>query len=628
MVDPRAGGDFRGDLLDGIGPQLRADAEDHGADVGADDRIVGRHRVATALGLKPSLVADDPGDVGELMADDGVGWEIHGRAGVAADFASAMPAPVTLLQVAATKSNRPFAPFIRGAAREDRKILQHPSNCRPKHGAATVGPLAGYSLDPLRRAHSDRRMQNLPRFGMWLGLGCAWLALGNVVATRATTEPAPVAFPGAVGFGIETPGGRGGRVLKVTNLHAAGPGSLAAAVSAKGPRIVVFEVGGVIDLDATTLSIAEPFLTLAGQTAPSPGITLIRGGVTIRTHDVVIQHLRVRTGDVGRSKKSGWEVDSMSTTAAWNVVIDHCSLAWGTDENLSASGPRFAGGETAEAWRAHTSHDVTFSHCIIAEGLSQSSHQKGEHSKGGLIHDNVRRIAIIGNLYASNVERNPLFKGGVQGVVVNNLIDNPGRKAVHYNLWGSEWAGHPFVAGELAVVGNVLHYGPDTQPGRPLVAVDGHGVLELFAEDNLAFDRQGQPVAEIAVMLSRGPREQRQGAGAKDGADPDYAVRPADVQVAEVKRLPTAPVWPKNFRAQPAAEVKAAVLKNAGARPWDRDAVDARIVSQVRAGQGRIIDSQEQVGGYPRAAMTVRKLTVPAEGLDAWLASFTPPSDE
>ncbi len=473
-------------------------------------------------------------------------------------------------------------------------------------------------------------MQNLPRFKVWLSLGCAWLGLCNATATHAANTPASVAiaFPGAVGFGVETPGGRGGRIIKVTNLDASGPGSLAAAVHAKGPRIVVFEVGGVIDLGATVLSIAEPFLTIAGQTAPSPGITLIRGGVTIRTHDVVIRHLRVRTGDVGCAKKSGWEVDSMSTTAARNVVIDHCSLAWGTDENLSASGPRFAGGETAAAWRDHTSHDITFSNCIIAEGLSQSSHKKGEHSKGGLIHDNTRRIAIIGNLYASNVERNPLFKGGAQGVIVNNLIDNPGRKAIHYNLWAGEWTGHAFVAGELAVVGNVLHYGPDTQPGRPLVAIDGHGVLELFAADNLAIDRQGDPVPEVAVMLSRIPHAQRHGNSSKDGADPDYTVRPTDAQVADVKRLPAAPVWPKNFQAKPAVAVEADVLKNAGARPWDRDAVDERIVRQVRAGQGRIIDSQEQVGGYPRAAMTARRLTIPSEGIDAWLASFTPQRDE
>lgn len=412
------------------------------------------------------------------------------------------------------------------------------------------------------------------------------------------SSPPADAFPRAVGFGSQTPGGRGGRVIKVTNLKASGRGSLADAVHAKGPRIIVFEVGGVIDLGATVLKIDQPFVTIAGQTAPSPGITLIRGGVNITTHDVVIQHLRVRAGDVGRPPKSGWEVDSMGTIAAWNVVVDHCSLAWSTDENLSASGPRFNGGDTPEAWRAHTSHDITFSHCIIAEGLSHASHAKGEHSKGSLIHDNARRISIIGNLYASNMERNPLFKGGVQGVIVNNLIDNPGNKAIHYNLLANEWGTHPYVDGEMAVVGNVMQYGPDTKPERPLVMIGGDGVLELFMQDNVTRDRAGAPVKPYAIMLT-----------------------PSKTVGVTAVAQPT--VWPANLRALPAAEVKDDVLKNAGARPWDRDDVDRRIVQQVIDGKGRIIDSQEQVGGYPHVAMTRRALSVPKD-VDAWLDSFTP----
>jgi len=442
-------------------------------------------------------------------------------------------------------------------------------------------------------------MKHAPRCTVHFVLGIVLSALigGAPMARAADGNPAGE-FPGAVGFGTETPGGRGGRVIKVTNLQASGPGSLAAAVAAKGPRIVVFEVGGVIDLKASVLSISEPFLTIAGQTAPDPGITLIRGGVGIKTHDVVIQHLRVRAGDAGKPKKGGWEVDSMATTAAWNVVVDHCSLAWGTDENLSASGPRFAGGDTVEAWREHTSHDVTFSNCIIAEGLSHASHTKDEHSKGSLIHDNARRIAIIGNLYASNMERNPLFKGGVQGIVANNLIDNPGKNSVHYNLWASEWTDHAFVPGEMAVVGNVLQYGPDSRDGLPLVTVNGDGVLELYLEDNITSDRAGKPVA-------------------------DYAIHPTEAKTAAVKLLSAAPVWPRHFNAKPAATVKADVLKNAGARPWDRDEVDRRIVRQVAEGRGKVIDSQDQVGGYPQATMTERKLTVPTEGVEAWLAGFT-----
>ncbi len=98
-----------------------------------------------------------------------------------------------------------------------------------------------------------------------------------------------LAFPGAAGFGVQTPGGHDGRIIKVTNLNSDGPGSLRAALAVKGRRIVVFEVGGIIDLDSTILKISEPFITIAGQTAPSPGISIIRGGMIIEdTHDVVI----------------------------------------------------------------------------------------------------------------------------------------------------------------------------------------------------------------------------------------------------------------------------------------------------------------------------------------------------
>src|SRR5215470_4024198 len=106
-------------------------------------------------------------------------------------------------------------------------------------------------------------------------------------------------FPGAQGFGIETPAGRGGRILRVTNLNSEGPGSLRAAIETKGPRIVVFEVAGVIDLNMKPLTISEPFITIAGQTAPTPGITIVRAGIDIATHDILLQHIRVRMGDAG-----------------------------------------------------------------------------------------------------------------------------------------------------------------------------------------------------------------------------------------------------------------------------------------------------------------------------------------
>jgi len=392
-------------------------------------------------------------------------------------------------------------------------------------------------------------------------------AFAEATADKSADEAARPAFPGAQGFGAKTPGGRGGQVIRVTTLKARGPGSIGEALAAKGPRIVVFEVGGVIDLGGKSVTVAEPFLTIAGQTAPAPGITIIKGGMYIATHDLVIRHIRVRPGEAGRAKKSGWEPDGISTGGAANVIIDHCSCTWAVDENLSAAGPRFDGA-SPEEWRLHTSHNITFSNCIIAEGLSNSTHGKGEHSKGTLIHDNATAIAIIGNLYASNVDRNPLAKGGVQAAIVNNWISNPGRAAIGHGLVVQEWGEHPHVASRMAVVGNCFEYGADTRAGIAMLA-NRNGPLELFMDDNLAFDRDRKP----APMVK-----------------------------GEFTKVDERPIWPEGLKAMPAKDVKELVSKTAGARPWDRDAIDQRIVRAALDGKGKIINSQEEAGGYPEVA--------------------------
>ena len=345
----------------------------------------------------------------------------------------------------------------------------------------------------------------------------------------------------------------------------------------KAPRIIVFEVGGVIDLDASSLRVNEPFVTVAGQTAPAPGITLIRGGITIWTHDVILQHLRIRPGEAGRAKKSGWEVDGLTTTAgAHDVIVDHCSCTWATDENLSASGPRFAG-DSAESWRKATSHRITFSNCLIAEGLSHSTHAIGEHSKGSLVHDNTTDIAIIGNLFANNVQRNPLFKGGSRGIVVNNLIINPGNKAVHFGLVPNEWTNHSWIEGQMAVIGNHMIGGTDTSR-RLALMTHIRGPLKLHLHDNQAEDRNGEPL----------PVYETQEAPGTNGC--------------QLTNHP--PVWPPNLKPMPADQVRVAVLAHVGARPWDRDTVDQRIIQQARDGRSRIIDSEKEVGGYPIVTAT------------------------
>ncbi len=259
---------------------------------------------------------------------------------------------------------------------------------------------------------------------------------------------------------------------------------------------MVFEVGGVIDLGRSTLEISEPYLTIAGQTAPSPGITIIKGGIDLRTHDVVVSHIRVMTGADGQARMSGWEADAFSTVAAHNVVVEHCSFLWGIDENMSASGPRFTG-DTIEQWRAGTSHHIVFRDNLAAEGLAVSSHPKGEHSKGSLIHDNATNIMFYRNVWAHNVERSPLVKGGAQVAMINNLIYNPGHRAVHYNLMNLEWQGQPYVTGEITAIGNVMRGGNDTNEGLPFLMLGGDGDLAYFGKDNRAVDRHGNPLPQF-----------------------------------------------------------------------------------------------------------------------------------
>jgi len=412
----------------------------------------------------------------------------------------------------------------------------------------------------------------------------AALAFALAVAT-APVHAQTSAFPGAVGPAASTPGGRGGRIVRVTNLEASGPGSLRSALEEQGPRIIVFEVGGVIDLGRSTLEIREPYVTVAGQTAPSPGITLIRGGIDIRTHDVILRHLRVFTGADGQPRRSGWEADALSTVAAHDVLIDHNSFLWAVDENMSASGPRFTG-DTVEEWRAGTSRNVTFSYNLAAEGLADSSHPKGEHSKGSLIHDNVTGIVFYRNIWAHNVERSPLLKGGSQALMVNNLIYNPQHRAVHYNLMDLEWAGHDFVTGELTAVGNALRGGNDTNEGLPFLMLGGEGDLAYFGRDNIAVDRHG----DALPMFGR------------------YTTGRARLIEAERPLMPL-----DGIEVLPADLVERHVLSHGGARPWDRSAEETRILFFIAEGRGDVIDDESEVSTYPSVAEPTRAPFVEAE---------------
>lgn len=374
----------------------------------------------------------------------------------------------------------------------------------------------------------------------------------------------------------ETIAGTKGKVVRVTTLAGEGAGSLRAALETPGPRLVVFEVGGVIDLRGRTLLVRHPHLTLAGQTAPDPGITLIRGGLIVETHDVIVQHLAVRPGDgKGASLDGEWAPDALGARRTkhgpvHDVVFEHCSATWAVDENLSTSGP-------ADAAPKDTASDITLRHCLIAEALSRSTHPKGEHSKGTLVHDGVRNVTISGCLYAHNRERNPRLKGGATAVVRDSVLYNWGSACIGV---GARGAKKMLAPAELALAGNTAIAGPDTRGKFFIKSVDPGARVTLG--DNLLI---GTSLADDGAKLFPGP----------------------------------------GIEALPPLAAAERVLRSAGSRPAKRDPIDARIVRSVIDGKGGIIDSQEQVGGYPVRTPATRTIVVP-EGVEerrTWLETLS-----
>jgi hypothetical protein len=393
----------------------------------------------------------------------------------------------------------------------------------------------------------------------------------TVVAAPPPPPPPPsglAIIPGLQGFGTTTPGGRGGAIMRVTNLNATGPGSLQEALAATGPRVVIFEVSGTIRIDGN-LVISSPFVTIAGQTAPSPGITLRGGTLRISTHDVVIQHIRLRPGDDPGSRVERDGLEIYGGDEKYNIVIDHVSVSWGVDENVS-TGTSSAG----------VRHDITMSNMIISEGLDDSIHPEGPHSKGVMIGQGTKNVTFMGNLMAHHVDRSPWFKGNTTGIIVNNVIYNwGGSKATYFDDVDNT------AAQFASVVGNVYLRGLDSPTNPPIRVYDGVKTGSLFYMADNSLDRAAPPSNPWSLVNNE--------AG------------------ASVIAL-TPPVWVSGLVARPNANVESWVLGTAGARPADRDAVDLRIVNEVRTLTGRIIDHPSDVGGWPVLAENHRPLTTPA----------------
>jgi pectate lyase len=371
------------------------------------------------------------------------------------------------------------------------------------------------------------------------------------------TLPAGQRAGPAEGFGADTRGGSGGRPMTVTTLADRGPGSFRASAEASGPRIITFDVAGLITLE-TPLVIRDPFVTIDGSTAPGDGVCVRGSEVVVRTHDVIVRHMRFRPGDIG-----GKEVDALNIAGdSHHVLIDHVSASWAVDETLSASG---------------AIHDVTIQWSIIAEGLNRSVHAKGEHGYGSLVRA-TGGVTLHHNLWAHNDSRNPRL-GDNYGTppwptfdVRNNVIYDYGDVA------------HGMVGDRLSVnfVGNYIRPGPSSRRDRAPIALTETAATEYFVRGNVVDGRDDMTTDNTRLF-------------------PATATATAMSNRVAV-RLFTKPFAAPAVRTTSALEALRDVLAGAGATLPRRDAVDARIVREVETRTGRIIDSQKDVGGWPEYA--------------------------
>lgn len=385
---------------------------------------------------------------------------------------------------------------------------------------------------------------------------------GQTMTTTAETQW-PLAFPGAEGFGKYTTGGRGGKVFVVNNLNDSGPGSFREAAEAKGKRIIVFAVSGTIHL-ATQLHIRGD-VTIAGQSAPGDGICIADQSVVLGGDNVIIRYLRFRMGD--KYQRQAGMVDGSGSDDAFtggrrkNVIIDHCSFSWSTDEVLS-----IYGGDS-----------VTLQWNLVAEPLNYSYHfENGDkdfehHGYGGIW--GGAHLSAHHNLFAHCVSRTPRFNGTRLGASLE-LVDY--RNNVIYN-----WGGNNVYGGEggrYNVVANYYKPGPATS--QKVVA----RIVNPTRNEQVGFGQfyvQGNVVEGFQAVSKDNNKGIDIGNG-KEAFNRDSIVMQ---QPFSVMLLPE----------QSAADAYKSVIASVGAS-YRRDTLDARVLWNVAKGNGNVIDVQ---GGYP-----------------------------
>ncbi len=403
------------------------------------------------------------------------------------------------------------------------------------------------------------------------------------------------AFPGAEGGGAYAFGGRGGKVYVVTSLEDSGPGTFRWACEQGGARIVVFNVAGIIRLKSPVI-IRAPYITIAGQTAPGDGVCIAGESVWINTHDVVIRHMRFRRGETSVGRRD----DALGGNGIGNIILDHISASWGLDENISMYRHMYDPGDAAKEEKLPTVN-VTIQNSISSEALDTYNHAFGS-TIGGL------NSTFVRNLWACNISRNPSV--GMYGSF--NFINN-----VLFNWWNRSVDGGDHRS-RFNMINNYYKPGPITPKGKPI----SYRILKPEGDrgkkDTLVL---GRVYAHGNVVEGNDKVTEDNWAGGVQLDDMSLGEAKSYFEYISVKD----PFKMAAVAVMPAREAYTYVLENAGATLPRRDAVDERIVRQVRTGkieyqeggktnvgsefvdrrlpedsykQG-IITDVSQVGGYP-----------------------------
>ena len=390
-----------------------------------------------------------------------------------------------------------------------------------------------------------------------------------------------LAFPGAEGGGMYTTGGRGGRIIRVTNLNDSGEGSLRAAVEATGARIVVFDVAGIIELQSQ-LKIRNGNLTIAGQTAPGDGICIKNYATVIEADNVIIRFVRFRLGDEGPNAGDG--EDAIWGRRHSDIILDHCSMSWSIDECASFYG----------------NANFTMQWCILTESLRNSMHDKGNHGYGGIW--GGENASFHHNMLANHDSRNPRFD---HPEIYENPSDPDRRGNVDYRNnavynWGSN-STYGGEGGHFNMVANYYRKGPASRDRRYFI--DANGIYTSSSTD------YGYPY----LYLSGNYYYDYPDMTAQDGVywHDDGTNTPPDPERLLSAQLPlSGPAGQTVYTTTHSAADAFARICEVGGASLVRDAVDERACSDAQSGTasvtgggngstGGIIDTPSAAGGWP-----------------------------